>query len=436
MGNNLSSIFASDASQAVFALDASSLRLSFANVTTADDFTAKVLPETRVPSQTALYCALQSFFGENPCALSAFVKSLVDSAAQVLVEVSLNKHIFTPEPARCEFTRSFCRGVLANAMLGNMGQDVMAKNKPRYQTGGLHHTEMFGSTSRAAVEKVKCFVQYFVTTQNPCDSMDEVVTFYRISGLSAKQFISLNAWDDVRIGSYKNSNKEYEDAVKEITIEEMETREAGAIVDFGNAVYGGGFMTESSCTQEEILQLCCPEFNVGMLVFGTMPDDAVIVVANARRYSDYSGYRHSFRFQGPIVGGPYSQTIVDIDASEIRSHDQLQNQFRPDGILRDMRKAYLGFLVLPLLLHPLCQTWTRAFWNAPNGRIWMTMQLWLLHPCSFQLDSGGVVLLVATLSSSFFSKSLPLISANAHLCRQQCYPLLSSCASPPTETTT
>ena len=205
----------------IFAMDASTLRESFAHVTTVDALTAKVLPETRNLSQTALYRALRSFFGETPSDLSAFVKSLVDSAVQVLVEVSINKHLdlFTPEPAQCEFTRSFCRGVLANALLGNV-HDAMATSKPRRKKGGLDLTEVFHSEETMATEKVKFFIQYLLATQNPCDFMDEIVSFYRISGLSADHFWSLDAWDDVRIGSNKD-----EDVVKEITIEDMEDTE-------------------------------------------------------------------------------------------------------------------------------------------------------------------------------------------------------------------
>lgn len=43
---------------------------------------------------------------------------------------------------------------------------------------------------------------------------------------------------------------------------------AAAFVNFANAQFGYGKFIES-CTQEEILQQCCPEFNVGMLFIGT-----------------------------------------------------------------------------------------------------------------------------------------------------------------------
>ena len=68
--------------------------------------------------------------------------------------------------------------------------------------------------------------------------------------------------------------------------------DATAFVNFANAIFGYGEFI-ASCTQEEILQVCCPEFNVGMLFQGTMRDEEVMVVHGCRRYSAYSGYLHS-----------------------------------------------------------------------------------------------------------------------------------------------
>ena len=53
-------------------------------------------------------------------------------------------------------------------------------------------------------------------------------------------------------------------------------------VNFANAVFGYGEFIPS-CTQEEIIQVCCPEFNAGMFFIGKMRQDEVIVVHNCRR---------------------------------------------------------------------------------------------------------------------------------------------------------
>ena len=65
--------------------------------------------------------------------------------------------------------------------------------------------------------------------------------------------------------------------------------DATGFVNFANAIFGYGEFI-ASCTQEEIIQVCCPEFNVGMLLLGVMADGEVVNVRGCRRYSRYSGY--------------------------------------------------------------------------------------------------------------------------------------------------
>jgi len=97
------------------------------------------------------------------------------------------------------------------------------------------------------------------------------------------------------------------------------------------------------------MQVCCPEFNVGMLFFGAMEHDCVILVRGVRRYSKYSGYLSSFRFVGPMMSPPGcnctgrepslsfpDQTILTMDAV-------FSNHFSEKSVARDVRKAVLGF---------------------------------------------------------------------------------------------
>merc|ERR1719488_36269 len=65
--------------------------------------------------------------------------------------------------------------------------------------------------------------------------------------------------------------------------------DATAFVNFANRNFGYGRFI-ASCTQEEILQVCCPEFNVGMLFVGEMRDGEVVNVRGARRFARYAGY--------------------------------------------------------------------------------------------------------------------------------------------------
>jgi len=129
----------------------------------------------------------------------------------------------------------------------------------------------------------------------------------------------------------------------------------------------------ASATQEEIMQMCCPEFNAGMMFLGSMPENSVVLTHNVRRFSNYNGYQRSFRFGGEGLGnfsgrpvnrgeklsiknlrivndstlvsklpGPTGQdsfkpqTIISMDAS-MRGHFIRSKQ------VRDIRKAAIAF---------------------------------------------------------------------------------------------
>merc|ERR1711972_208145 len=93
--------------------------------------------------------------------------------------------------------------------------------------------------------------------------------------------------------------------------------DADAFVNFANANFGYGHFI-SSCTQEEIMQVCCPEFNVAMLHQGYMADQEVIIAKDVRRFSNYTGYGNGFQFEGAFHGLHNIQTILTMDATTNR----------------------------------------------------------------------------------------------------------------------
>lgn len=94
--------------------------------------------------------------------------------------------------------------------------------------------------------------------------------------------------------------------------------------------------------------MCCPEMNVGMLFYGVMDDDSVILTHNCRRFSQYTGYLTTFKYAGPVTpAGPIldfakddpgfrNQSIITIDAVMEKHYHYKHN-------LRDTKKAYLGW---------------------------------------------------------------------------------------------
>ncbi|KMT15592.1 hypothetical protein BVRB_3g059390 isoform D [Beta vulgaris subsp. vulgaris] len=93
-----------------------------------------------------------------------------------------------------------------------------------------------------------------------------------------------------------------------------------------------------------------PELIAGMLFLPSMSDNEAIETVGAERFSNYSGYASTFRYAGNHVDvreidsfGRRKTIIVAIDA--------LRNpglrQYRVDSLLREVNKAFCGFLDQP-----------------------------------------------------------------------------------------
>ena len=310
--------------------------------------------------ETALFRGLSRYFeGSNESQLVPFVQSTLHAAADFLDEYAAfgRNQMFPLEAPHWECSRLRCRGILANSLLGNIAGDPVARLKEHSGPGqGLCFLPMYLSTSYAAAHKVQCILQYMdASAQMGVHESNEMISFDRVS-MAASDFQHLDAWQQ----ELRDSTM-----VQAITTNVMENGEAHAMVNFANKVFGVGRFA-SSCTQEEILQVCCPEINVGMLVHGEMGAGAAVVVRNARRYSSYAGYGRSFQFVGPYQP-PLEQTIIFMDASITASRE---HQFSKENNLRDIRKAYLGFLASAAsstdLSHPSFLTHPRSARRGPH----------------------------------------------------------------------
>lgn len=332
---------------------------------------------------------------------SRFLDSILESALLILHhadnEYSGEDYCsyFCPnEPRYMECSISWIRGILANAFLGNINQDPLQNRKER--EGGLNLYSLFRRSGIMGMQKICCLIQYFITSDpriltpgmvadNGEDNMydnymdlsnprQRKVVFQKIS-LTDDKFLrvlqktsgttpSIPRRDD----DVTTDNEESENAAvvatsglssntspkTEITSDGgdfssrsfkdrtvvhdgvMEIGTADAFVNFANANFGYGQFTHS-CAQEEILQVCCPEMNVGMLFYGLMDDDTVILTHNVRRFSTYSGYMNSFAFNGPCNFNDYKdQTIITMDALFCKQHTD-------KGNLRDTKKAYIAW---------------------------------------------------------------------------------------------
>lgn len=320
--------------------------------------------------RTALYQALLFFFDDvadgfdshqNECNMEDnnqqtccqkkmkfpdFVDSLLDSAMSDLEIAELEdspledeqegyKDYFCPvEPPLIALSMQYCRCILANVFLGNIFKDPV-KERKRYTMGGLSlFTSMMGRCNDIGMNKTKCIIQYFFTSDEERKHSDRKIVFQKVT-MTNQEFESvLHSSLKVDLNQSSSENRSLSKTVPiRIHDELMEDPSDDAFVNFANANYGYGKFI-SSCTQEEILQMCCPEFNIGMLMYNKMDDNTVILVHNCRRYSSYLGYLWTFKFEGPTLEGFKDQSIVALDAV-FSGHYTNGNNFR------DTKKVYL-----------------------------------------------------------------------------------------------
>ncbi|CAN4125199.1 unnamed protein product [Withania somnifera] len=129
-------------------------------------------------------------------------------------------------------------------------------------------------------------------------------------------------------------------------------------VDFANKYLGGGALSRG-CIQEEIRFMINPELIAGMLFLTCMADNEAIEIVGTERFSNYTGYASSFRFNGDHVDekeidalGRRKRRIIAIDAFS----NPGKRQYRVECLLREINKALCGFLD-----HSKCHQYQKFF---------------------------------------------------------------------------
>lgn len=240
-----------------------------------------------------------------------------------------------------EFSAAECTRVLAASFMGNVC-DPMSDCK-RNQ-GGLNFSRLVrdaaahGAAS-ICTHKLAALLLYFAARLKLEGTADDerTVRFERIA------CPPLNDFEAMLTATRTHGAEEWTDMVTLHDAGMEAPADATAFVNFANADFGYGAFIPS-CTQEEILQMACPEFNVGMLILGRMGDDEVVNVRGCRRFSSYSGYGPTYECSGSLVSGDAGEPAV---LTDILTIDACYSQhFSREKQLRDMRKAYTSFAAL------------------------------------------------------------------------------------------
>ncbi|VDK27510.1 unnamed protein product [Gongylonema pulchrum] len=121
-------------------------------------------------------------------------------------------------------------------------------------------------------------------------------------------------------------------------------------VDFANSYIGGGVLG-NGCVQEEIRFLICPELMVSMLLCEKMDDNEAIVICGAQRFSSYTGYGPTFRWQrmeheDSTPRDRFGRLLCELVAIDALPFLHKDMQFHVELVDRELLKAYVGFAAL------------------------------------------------------------------------------------------
>ncbi|XP_055923525.1 poly(ADP-ribose) glycohydrolase [Eupeodes corollae] len=229
--------------------------------------------------------------------------------------------------------------LLANAFLCTFPRRNTTKRKSEYSTfPDINFNRLFQSRGQSVIEKIKCICHYFKRVCNRTPT--GVVTFIRRSIPTA----DLPNWSYIEAPL----------AVTPLHITSCGTIEdqgRGLLqVDFANKFLGGGVLGHG-CVQEEIRFSICPELLISKLFTECLRPTEALIMVGCERYSNYKGYSNSFVWDGDFEDDtPLDSSrrksihIVAIDALPFA---KTSHQYREDLMLRELNKAYVGFI------HPL-----------------------------------------------------------------------------------
>ncbi|XP_058652424.1 poly(ADP-ribose) glycohydrolase [Onychostoma macrolepis] len=118
-------------------------------------------------------------------------------------------------------------------------------------------------------------------------------------------------------------------------------------VDFANRFVGGG-VTGMGLVQEEIRFLINPELMVSRLFTEVLDYNECLIITGTEQYSKYSGYAESFRWKAnhkdEIPRDGWQRRCTEIVAMDALKYRNFMEQFQPEKMIRELNKAYCGFM--------------------------------------------------------------------------------------------
>ncbi|GBG86642.1 hypothetical protein CBR_g41704 [Chara braunii] len=221
-----------------------------------------------------------------------------------------------------------------------------ARGRDKYILPEINFNRLFGYAINGGAydAKLRCILHYF---NRICTNMPDGFVSFERKVLPSEDLDLRNMPPSVSDSSFWSTRKA---VLCQFNVSEGGTIEddgTGCLeLDFANAYLGGGVLG-AGCVQEEVRFVICPELIAGMLFLSAMAPNEAIEIVGAERFSRYTGYGTGFRFAGDFVDsvardcfGRKRRMLVAIDALPCPG----ASQFRQSLLLRDLNKAFCGFL--------------------------------------------------------------------------------------------
>jgi len=242
---------------------------------------------------------------------------------------------------KVKLTKEQCACLMSHMFIcTTISQKENKKLPSSFNFAELYSSSLFAN-QHIKLEKLKCLANYFkrIFTQDTSHPTQFLV-FERLVFGEDQEYSMTDQW--------KNSQQKLLNLKIQPTGKIEETQ--GAIeIDFANKFLGGGVIKKGTA-QEEIMFITSPETLIGVLFSEVMLDSEAILIQGAEIYCKYKGYLSTFQYDGDFQGthpvredGVLDRTIVAIDALNFRRYPEM-NQFSESSILRELNKAYIGFL--------------------------------------------------------------------------------------------
>ncbi|CEM11737.1 unnamed protein product [Vitrella brassicaformis CCMP3155] len=203
-----------------------------------------------------------------------------------------------------------------------------------HHSSTINFRRLFPLKAPSAVAKMKCFILYLSSMATAVEEnshhLNRVITFERLSLTPSPG------------ASFWSSSTAPLLPVAVMGCADRIECSPGLQADFANRVLGGGVLASGS-VQEEIRFAISPELLVARLLIPPLNDTDAAVIRGTRKFTNYQGYKDSFRCAGPATSTDDSSLVCDVvafDAIDFSTPDRHVDQYSLAAILRETNKVY------------------------------------------------------------------------------------------------